>query len=212
VATSRRLPIAASQTKTASRGRELDPPVRLERPSLRREREYLAAVRRSRDLHRGFVTCAAVEAEYRKYLRRAGRRSQESYFVVSTALDELVGVVNLNDIVRYSLQSARLGYYAFVPHAGRGWMRAGLELVLAEAFGRLRLHRVEANVQPANRRSIALVRSLGFRREGVARGYLKIGRRWQDHERWALLADDWRDANRSTTRRRSAAQGAARRA
>lgn len=193
------------------RVREPDSPVRLERPTLRREGEYLAAVRRSRALHRGFVTCATTAREYREYLKRARRRNQESYFVVSAAGD-LVGVINLNDIVRYSLQSARLGYYGFVPHSGEGFMRAGLVLVLEQAFGSLRLHRVEANIQHANRRSIALVRGLGFRREGVARGYLKIGRRWQDHERWTLLAEEWQRARRTSPKRRGAAQDAARRA
>jgi ribosomal-protein-alanine N-acetyltransferase len=83
--------------------------------------------------------------------------------------------------------------------------------VLEQAFGTLRLHRVEANIQRANRRSIALIRSLGFRREGVARGYLKIGRRWHDHERWSLLAEEWARLSRSK-RRKAASQGAARRA
>jgi ribosomal-protein-alanine N-acetyltransferase len=195
-----------------TRGREPSPAIHLERPSLRREVEYLAAARRSRALHRGFVSCASVPSEYREYLRRARRRNQESYFVVATESDELVGVINLNDIVRYSLQSARLGYYAFVPHAGKGWMRAGLELVLEQAFRKLRLHRVEAHIQPANKRSIALARGLGFRREGVARGYLKIGRRWQDHERWSLLAEEWRSARRKSKLRKRGAQDAARRA
>jgi ribosomal-protein-alanine N-acetyltransferase len=71
-------------------------------------------------------------------------------------------------------------------------MRAGFELVLAHAFGDLGLHRVEANIQPANKRSIAFVRSLGFRHEGLARRYLKIGGRWCDHEHWALLKEEWR--------------------
>jgi ribosomal-protein-alanine N-acetyltransferase len=70
-------------------------------------------------------------------------------------------------------------------------MREALEAVLRLAFGALRLHRVEANIQPQNRASIALVKSLGFRREGYSRRYLKIGGRWRDHERWALLVDDW---------------------
>ena len=56
----------------------------------------------------------------------------------------------------------------------------------------LGLHRLEANVQPGNRRSIALVEGLGFRREGKVRGFLKIGNRWRDHERWALLKYEWR--------------------
>jgi [ribosomal protein S5]-alanine N-acetyltransferase len=165
--------------------------VHLERPNLRREADYLAAVHRSRALHRPFVTCAATAREYRDYLRRTRRKNQESFFVV-TARGELAGVINLNEIVRYAFQSAYLGYYAFAPHAGKGLMRAGFELVLAHAFGDLGLHRVEANIQPANKRSIAFVRSLGFRHEGLARRYLKIGGRWCDHEHWALLKEEWR--------------------
>ena len=171
-------------------------PVYLERPSLRREREYLAAVVMSLSLHRGFVTTAATRAEYRDYLRRTRRKTQESFFVIAAETDFLVGVVNVNDIVRYSELTGRLGYYAFVPHAGTGLMRSGLRLVIGRAFGEIGLHRLEANIQPSNRRSIALVRSLGFRSEGVARRCLKIGGRWQDHERFALLREDWRTRRR----------------
>jgi len=67
-------------------------------------------------------------------------------------------------------------------------MREGLALVIADVVRRLRLHRLEANIQPANRPSIRLVRRLGFRREGYSPRYLKIGGRWRDHERWAILA------------------------
>jgi ribosomal-protein-alanine N-acetyltransferase len=165
--------------------------IRLERPTLRRQAEYIAAVKRSAKLHRGFVTCAATPAEYRDYLRQARRANRESFFVVAPS-GELAGAVSLSEIVHYAFQSAYLGYYAFAPHSGKGFMRAGIELVLAEAFGKLGLHRVEANIQPANERSIALVRGLGFRYEGLARRYLKIGGRWRDHEHWALTIEDWR--------------------
>jgi ribosomal-protein-alanine N-acetyltransferase len=70
-------------------------------------------------------------------------------------------------------------------------MREGLHLVIDRCFDDLRLHRLEANIQPSNERSIALVRGLGFRKEGLSRRYLKIGGRWRDHERWALLVDEW---------------------
>jgi ribosomal-protein-alanine N-acetyltransferase len=166
--------------------------VALERPSARRELDFLAAAWRSRALHRGFVVPPGTRAEYRAYLRRARRATQESFFVVTADSRELVGVINVNDIVLYAEQSARLGYYAFEPLAGRGLMREGLARVIAFAFRELGLHRLEANVQGHNRRSAALIESLGFRREGTARGYLKIGNRWRDHERWALLRDDWR--------------------
>jgi [ribosomal protein S5]-alanine N-acetyltransferase len=168
------------------------PLVRLERPSTRRERDYLQGALRSRALHRGWVVPASTPREYRAYLRRARRSNQESFFVVIAQSDELAGVVNINDIVRHAELSGRLGYYAFVPHAGCGLMREGLALVIERAFRQLGLHRLEANVQPGNRRSIALVKALDFRREGKARGFLKIGNRWRDHERWALLREDWR--------------------
>lgn len=166
--------------------------VHLEQPSARREREFLTGVLRSRSLHRGFVAAPATPNEYRQYLRRSRRDSQESFFVIEPQSKALAGVININDIVRYSEQSGRLGYYAFAPLAGTGLMFAGLSLVVRVAFRELGLHRLEANIQRSNVRSIALVEGLGFEREGTARGFLKIGNRWRDHERWALLKDDWR--------------------
>ena len=68
---------------------------------------------------------------------------------------------------------------------------------LSEVFGPRKLHRVEANIQPENEASIALVQGLGFRQEGYSPRYLKIGGRWRDHERWALLAEDWRLRSRT---------------
>jgi ribosomal-protein-alanine N-acetyltransferase len=70
-------------------------------------------------------------------------------------------------------------------------MTAGLRAVLNVAFGPLALHRVEANIQPANLRSIALVRRLGFEKEGFSQRYLKVDGDWRDHERWALRAESW---------------------
>ena len=105
--------------------------------------------------------------------------------------EELVGVVNVSEIIRGLFQSAYLGYYAFVPQAGRGQMRQGLEQVIQYCFSELKLHRLEANIQPGNHRSAALVESLGFRLEGFSPGYLKVCGRWRDHQRWAILAQEW---------------------
>ena len=80
-------------------------------------------------------------------------------------------------------------------------MREWLCLVLKRAFRELRLHRVEANIQPGNTASLALVRRLGFRREGFSPRYLKVAGRWRDHERWALLAEEFDDCRRRRTKR-----------
>jgi ribosomal-protein-alanine N-acetyltransferase len=103
----------------------------------------------------------------------------------------ILGVVNVSEIVRGALRSAYLGYYAFEPHAGAGYLTEGLGLVLRHAFRRLGLHRLEANIQPANTPSRRLARRLGFRKEGFSPRYLKVGGRWRDHERWAIVREDW---------------------
>lgn len=102
----------------------------------------------------------------------------------------IAGYFGLGQIYHGHFRSAYLGYYAFVPLAGHGYMRDGLQLVLDHAFGTLRLHRIQASIQPDNLRSIALVRGAGFVKEGYGRRYLKVGGRWRDHEHWVLLAED----------------------
>lgn len=169
--------------------------VRIERPGLRHREDFLQAVRRSRRLHRGWVSPPGDDDRFGRFVRSLRRRDRAS-FLVRTAAGDLVGVINVSEIVRGNFKSAYLGYYAFHPLSGRGLMRQGLQLVIARCFGPLKLHRLEANIQPANDRSIALVRSLGFRCEGMSPRYLKIGGRWRDHQRWALLADDPRTADR----------------
>ncbi len=114
------------------------------------------------------------------------------HLVIQRSSGGIVGVININDVIRGAFQSASLGYYAFAPYAGQGLMHEGMLLVLKHAFGKLKLHRLEANIQPENRASIALAQKCGFVREGISRRLLKVRGRWRDHERWALLAEDMR--------------------
>jgi ribosomal-protein-alanine N-acetyltransferase len=98
------------------------------------------------------------------------------------------GTVNINSIIRGRYQGASLGYAAFAPSAGQGYMTEGLTIALQHAFTDLRLHRLEANIQPANKASLALARRLGLRYEGLSHAYLYIDGAWRDHERWAITA------------------------
>jgi [ribosomal protein S5]-alanine N-acetyltransferase len=164
--------------------------VRLERPSARSASEFLAAVQRSRALHAPWAKAPDTEAAYRDFVRRSRSAAHVTYVIRLRATDELVGVAGISEIVRGALRSAYLGYYAFCPHNGQGLMREGLALVIKRAFRQLRLHRLEANIQPGNGPSLRLIRRLGFRREGYSPRYLKIRGRWRDHERWALLAGE----------------------
>jgi ribosomal-protein-alanine N-acetyltransferase len=175
-------------------------PVYLRAPRRADAATFLAAVGASARLHGRWVLPPSTPALYQAYVARyAGAASRDparathaGFFVCRIDDDAIAGVFNFSEIVRGALQSAYLGYYALAPHAGQGYMRAGFALVLEAAFRRLRLHRVEANVQPGNAASLRLVEQAGFTREGYSRRYVKIGGRWRDHVRYALLAEDWR--------------------
>lgn len=167
----------------------------LEKPSVKRRAEFLAAVERSRKLHRPWAYPPTTPEAFDDALQRLGRKTQLGYWVCTESGD-LAGAINISQIVYGNLCSAYLSYYAFVPHNGRGYMKRGLSTVLAEAFSMHRLHRLEANIQPGNISSRELVRSLGFRLEGFSKRYLKIGGRWRDHERWAITVEDWRALRR----------------
>jgi [ribosomal protein S5]-alanine N-acetyltransferase len=163
-------------------------------PSAADAAEFIAAVRESRALHGPWLKPPDTPAQFAAYLDRAARDDQASYLIRHRACGGLVGVANVNNIVRGALQSGHLGYGAFASHAGRGLMTAGVREVLNAVFSDLRLHRVEASIQPGNARSIALAQRLGFQNEGFSRCYLMIGGEWRDHERWAVLAEDWASA------------------
>lgn len=165
---------------------------------------FLAAARASRKLHGSWSRAPGTPATFRAYLARYGQRQpgaiHAGLLAVRRSDGALVGAFHLSDIVRGPFQNAYLGYYAFVPFAGKGFMTEAFARVLDHAFGTLRLHRVEANVQPGNRRSIALVERVGFEREGYSRRYLKIAGRWRDHLRYAMLAEDWKTRRRERPR------------
>lgn len=102
----------------------------------------------------------------------------------------VVGVMNISQIFMKGFRSAYLGYYGMVAFAKRGLMTEAVRLATQYAFKEIGLHRLEANIQPENLSSIALVRRVGFHKEGFSPRYLQINGVWCDHERWALLADD----------------------
>ena len=171
------------------------------RPPRRADGEaFLAAIRASRSLHDGWVLPPSTPTAFTTYVRRFGRtarwdpeRATHVGFLVCRCTDDaIVGVFNLSEIVRGAFCSAYLGYYALAPHAGQGYMSEAFGLLLDAAFRTLRLHRVEANVQPGNAASLRLVERVGFAREGYSRLYVKIAGQWRDHLRYALLAEDWR--------------------
>jgi ribosomal-protein-alanine N-acetyltransferase len=154
-------------------------------------REFLAAVAASTELHGDWVHPPRGPKGYAELLRRARTATRESFVARANAGGRLVGVVNVDNIVGGSFCNATLGYYGFVDGVGGGRMTESIRLVVDFCFRDLALHRVEANIQPANARSRAIVERLGFRHEGFSPRMLMIGGEWRDHERYALTREEW---------------------
>lgn len=160
------------------------------------EQAFLDAVQRSVGLFGGWVSPPSSPQAFAVHLERYAADRNYS-FLAKRKDGSLVGCINLNEIVRGAFQSAYLGYYAFVPNSGKGLMKKAMATVISIAFRELGLHRLEANIQPQNSRSIGLAKSLGFRLEGYSPRYLKIGGEWRDHERYAITTEDWDDWSRA---------------
>lgn len=161
-------------------------PVYLRKPVPADKQELLAAFDRSREFHHPWTF---PPQDIDVYIFQAFR-----YLVIHKDTQAIVGSYNISQIVRRWFHSAYLGYEAFVPHQGKGYMSQGLVLLLEESFAKLNLHRLEANIQPGNAASIALVSKAGFKKEGYSPKYLRVGgTEWVDHERWAIVNDNWSD-------------------
>ncbi|MEV5750051.1 GNAT family N-acetyltransferase [Actinoallomurus sp. NPDC052308] len=157
------------------------------RPLADREQdEFLELVAASGDLHRPWMTLPSTPQEFQAYLARYAQPGEESLLVCLRSTGAIAGLVNINSIIRGRFQNGSLAYAAFAPTAGQGYMTEGLELVVRYAFAQLRLHRLEAQIQPDNQASIGLVRRVGFRYEGCSPELLFIDGAWRDHERWAI--------------------------
>jgi ribosomal-protein-alanine N-acetyltransferase len=168
--------------------------VEIRTPTLADQDEFIARMKASRRAHAPWIQMPTTPDAYQIYVERARADNVAMFLTFRRSDQALVGFLNLSEIIRGKLQQAFLGYGGVAEFAGQGYMTEAMDLVLREAFTVLRLHRVEANIQPGNTASRALAERCGFVREGFSEAYLKVGGRWRDHERWAIRADLWRAA------------------
>lgn len=161
----------------------------LRSPERRDEDSFIEAVRDSQSLHHPWVDPPSDAFRFRAYLDRLERPDHFGFLAETISEGDLVGVVNINNVVMGAFRSGYMGYYGYRSSGGNGLMTEAVELTVSYAFESLGLHRLEANIQPANVRSIRLVERLGFRYEGLSPDYLFINSAWRDHERWAITDD-----------------------
>ena len=185
--------MTAPKHRSASSGA---PRVYLRVPVARDRNEFLELNRKSARLFRSLASPMTSPRAFSAYIKRSTTPQFVGMLICRRSDDAIVGCVNLSQIVRGVFQSAYMGYQVFAPYAGQGYMTAAMPLVLRLAFRTLKLHRVEANIQPGNVPSLAVVTRAGFKREGYSPRYLKIAGRWRDHERWTMTVEVWREHTR----------------
>jgi [ribosomal protein S5]-alanine N-acetyltransferase len=154
--------------------------------------EFAELMTASEPCFREFLPKFKGRRQFNDYLGRCKREDFFGFLICRKADGLLVGNINLFNLFRRNLQSATVGYFVGAPHVRQGYATEALQLLLRFAFRKMNLHRVEANIQPGNLPSIALVKRAGFSNEGLSPRYLKIRGKWRDHERWGLLAEKWR--------------------
>ena len=158
------------------------------------EADFLAAATASIELHAPWVTAPTTPDAYSEHVAHFSADDQFGYVVRRNDNGALVGAIDIGNAVWRALCSAYLGYFVFEGHQRQGLMAEAVAGAVELAFTQLGLHRLEANIQPDNHASRALIENVGFRLEGYSPRYLKIGGEWQDHERWALTIEEWADS------------------
>lgn len=152
------------------------------------EGEFVKLAQVSVDLHHPWMVLPTTSEKFRAFLAGFSPDYSESLLVCLRDSGAIAGLINIKEIIRGRYQGATISYAAFAPSAGQGYLSEGMGLALRRAFEDLRLHRLEANIQPDNRASLRLVERFGFRKEGYSPDYLFIDGAWRDHERWAITA------------------------
>jgi ribosomal-protein-alanine N-acetyltransferase len=136
------------------------------------------------------LTRTAFRGRVKRYIRDIEGDIAYPFFVFHAEYDALLGAITLSNIRRGVAQTGSVGYWIGAPFARQGHMTSALAALIPFAFGHLHLHRLEAACIPINQASIRLLTKGGFRQEGLARKYLKINGRWEDHLLFSRLADD----------------------
>jgi len=131
---------------------------------------------------------------FRKLLRKSQdfrkRKVIYAYGIFEKKTGRLMGNLWMSLVVRYSVQSARIAYSIFNNYWKRGYGQEAVEGAILFAFKKLKLHRLEAEIQPGNRGSIALAKGLGMEYEGLRRKAVYIDGKWIDHQIYAIVAED----------------------
>jgi ribosomal-protein-alanine N-acetyltransferase len=103
---------------------------------------------------------------------------------------EIVGQLNVANILFGSVSSCVIGYWVAPEVAGKGITPTAVALVCDYLFNVVGIHRIEIDIRPENLASLRVVEKLGFRYEGLKERYIHINGAWRDHYIFALTHEE----------------------
>ncbi|MGC5531949.1 GNAT family N-acetyltransferase [Streptomyces sp. SR-10] len=132
---------------------------------------------------------AAAEAFVRRQWERAATGAGYPFAIVRSRDRRPVGAIGLwlRDLPE---GRASLGYWLTAPARGQGVARAALRTVTGWALRDVGVHRLQLFIEPWNTASARIAEDVGFRREGLLRGWQQVGDRRRDMTVYALLNTD----------------------
>ncbi|MBL8886113.1 MAG: GNAT family N-acetyltransferase [Phycisphaerales bacterium] len=189
-------PASRRRQSSGSDSLESGPLVSLRRPVASDRAEWVALRESSLDHLLPWEPRLKVRSEserWESFFGTSDSEDRQRFLICRNEDARMVGYVGLNGIRHGVLQGCELGYWIGKQFTRKGYMTEALLLAIRHAFGHMKLHRVEANVQPGNTASIGVVKKAGLRFEGIALRFLQIDGKWCDHERWAMTSEEWKD-------------------
>lgn len=170
--------------------------------------QTLEFYRRNKEFHRrwspfrgeAFYTAAGQEEHLRAGIKMLQQRTGVRFWIYfrSEGAGEsfpLIGNMSLTNIVRGHFHSAFLGYQLDKEYVGKGFGTDAVRALVTYGFSEMGLHRIEANIMPENIPSRRLAEKIGFQQEGLARKYLQIQGRWEDHFHYSLISEEFMEGN-----------------
>ncbi len=141
-----------------------------------------------------WVDSELTKKKFKELLKLQNKQSQQDHnydFGIFRKDDGvLVGTVRLMDVSRGIFQNAYLGYRIFNIYWGQGYAQEACKAAMSIAFKDLKLHRIEAGISPANKRSIKTAKAIGLRKESLSKRRLFVNKKWVDVLLYALTKEE----------------------
>ena len=138
---------------------------------------------------------SVAREEFRKYLIGIYRKRHGFRWIVTLrGEDEPIGTLGFYKWLPSASYQAEMGYDLAKEYWGQGIMTEAMRAVVSFGFERMELNRIEVYIMPRNKRSIRMIRNLGFKREGLLRQrYFDEFGNFADDVLYSMLRSDWEE-------------------